>query len=117
MRPGRHWLLLALAAAVVACLVPGSMLSEAAPISRTVSVIEATSPAPSGSECAALSCQRGSPSSPAPVPALALAGALTFATLVPLSVGGFRRLRPVRTALPSGIPLRLLRPPQLTRTA
>jgi hypothetical protein len=117
MRSGRQWVLLMLAAVVVSCLIPGSMLSEAAPISRTVSVLEATSLAPSGSECAALSCQRGSPSTPAPVPALALACALAFAALVALSVGAFRRSRPARIALPAGIPLRLLRPPQATRTA
>jgi hypothetical protein len=117
MTSGRPWLLVALAVVAIGCLVPGSMISEQAALSGTGSIIEAAAPSLSGSECAAVSCQHGSPSSPAPVPALALAGAIAALTLVVLSVGAFRRSRPVSTALPAGIPVRLLRPPQPTRSA
>jgi hypothetical protein len=110
-------LLVGLVVVAIGCLVPGSMISEPAPLARTVSIIETAAPSLSGSECAAVSCQHGSPSSPAPVPSLALAGAIAALTLVVLSIGTFRRLRPVRIALPAGVPLRLLRPPQPIRSS
>ena len=56
-------LLVTVAALAVSCLVPGSMLSQSTPAAGTIATAVAV-PAPSGSDCAAVSCNRGAPSSP-----------------------------------------------------
>jgi hypothetical protein len=107
-----HWLLVALAAATVACLVPGSMVWESPATSRSAS-IEPAAPTPSGSECAAVACNPGSPSAPTPAPPLAVAGILAAGALFVLVTRLVRRKRQTTQDLPRGNPLPLLRPPQL----
>jgi hypothetical protein len=106
------WLLVTLAVVVVSCLVPGAMLSQPTQALGTAAIVTAGAPAPSGSECAAASCNRGSPSSSVPVPSLTLAGTVAAGILVLLALRTLRRLRPGAIALPAGTPSPLLRPPQ-----
>jgi hypothetical protein len=106
-----RWLLVALAAMTVGCLVPGSMVTQTPAAYRTAS-IEAAAPAPSGSECAAVACNRGSTSAPLPLPSVAVAGMLAAGALFFLLTHMVRRARRTATALPLGNPLRLFHPPQ-----
>jgi hypothetical protein len=107
-----RWLLMALAAVVVSCLVPGSMLSEV-PAAARVASIEALAPSASGSNCAAVACNRGTTSSPAAAPSVALAGTLAAGILIVLLARTARRGHKTRLVLPEGAPARVLRPPQL----
>jgi hypothetical protein len=75
-------------------------------------IITAAVPAPSGSECAAVSCNRGSPSSTASLPSITLAGTIAAGLLVVLALYAARRARRGAAVLPAGSPMRLLRPPQ-----
>jgi hypothetical protein len=100
-----------LAAVAVSCLVPGSMLAQPAGAAGAAAIVTAA-PVPSGSECAAVSCNRGSSSSSVAIPSLALAGTLVAGILVLLELSAARRTRPGAVALPAGSPARLLRPPQ-----
>jgi hypothetical protein len=108
-----RWLLVALAAVTVGCLVPGSMVTQTLSGSRTAR-IEAAIPAPSGSECAAVACNRGSTSAPLPLPGVAVAGMLGAGALFFLVMQMVRRARRIVEALREGNPLRLLHPPQLS---
>lgn len=108
---GWHWLV-ALTALAVGCLAPGAMLAQPTPSQGSGTIAIPAASAPSGSECAAVSCDRGSPSAPAPVPSLALAGTLAAGALVLLTIRSTRRRRRGAISLPAGSPTRLLRPPQ-----
>jgi hypothetical protein len=108
-----RWLLVALAAVTVGCLVPGSMVTLT-PTASSAATIEAAAPAPSGSECAAVACNRGSTSAPLPPPGVAVAGMLAAGALFFLLTQLIRRARGTAEALPEGNPLRLLHPPQPT---
>jgi hypothetical protein len=88
------------------------MVTQSLSGTRTAS-IEAAVPAPSGSECAAVACNRGSTSAPLPLPGLAIAGMLGAAALFFLIMQMVRRTRRTAEPLPDGNPLRLLHPPQL----
>ena len=103
-----------LGAVAVSCLVPGSMLAQPTGAPGTTAIVTQAA-VPSGSECAAVSCNRGSSSSSVPIPSLALAGTLAAGILVLLALSAARRHRPGAVALPAGSPLRLLRPPQHLR--
>jgi hypothetical protein len=111
--PKWRWLLTALAALAVSCLVPGSMLSQPVPRVGGAAIVTPVTAAPTGSECAAVSCNRGSPSSTVPLPGITLAGAIAAGVLVLLALHAVRRRRRTVTALPAGSPSLLLRPPQL----
>lgn len=106
-----HWLLVLLAALTVACLVPGSMVSESPAASLSAS-IEPAAPTPSGSECAAVACNPGSPSAPTPAPPLALADILAAGATFVLLTLVVRRKREKTEDLPQGNRFPLLRPPQ-----
>jgi hypothetical protein len=101
-----------LAALAVSCAVPGSMLSQPPPQAGAAAIITAAAPAPSGSECAAVACNRGSPSSSVPLPSITLAGTIAAGILVALALCALRRQRHVATPLPTGSPSPLFRPPQ-----
>jgi hypothetical protein len=88
------------------------MLSQSLSVARSAAVIETAAPTPSGSECAAVACHGGSPSSPSPVPPVAL-GLLAAGALLVLVAQIVRRARASSEPLPDGNPIRLLRPPQL----
>lgn len=111
--PKWHWLLVAIAAVTVACLVPGSMVSESPAASHSASIGAAAATVPSGIECAAVACNPGSPSVPSPAPPLALAGILAAGAFFVLLMGVVRHGRETTETLPRGNPLQLLRPPQL----
>jgi hypothetical protein len=114
----RRWRwLVALSALALGCLAPGASIAQPAPRPVPGTIATPAAPAPSGSECAAVSCDRGSPTAPAPAPGLALAGTLAAGTLVLLTICAVRRRRPATTSLPAGSPTRLLRPPQLALCA
>jgi len=100
-----------LAALAVSCVVPGSTLSES-PTAGGAAIVTALAPAPSGSECAAVSCNRGSPSSTASLPSISLAGTIAAGILVLLALFAVRRARRLAGTLPAGTPSPLLRPPQ-----
>lgn len=106
-----RWLLVALAAVTVACLVPGSMVTASPAASHSAS-IEPAAPTPTGSECAAVACNPGSPSVPTPALCLAVAAILAAEALFVLFTGVIRGERKSSFTLPQGNPLRLLRPPQ-----
>lgn len=112
--PRWRWLLLALAAVTIGCLVPGSMISQTLSASSRTAAIETAAPTPTGSECAAVSCTRGGSSAPLPVFPVALAGVTAAGALFVLLALRARRTRTTAEALPEGNPLRLLHPPQLT---
>jgi len=99
-----------LAALAVSCVVPGSTLSETP--TGGAAIVTALAPAPSGSECAAVSCNRGSPSSTASPPSISLAGMIAAGILVLLALFAVRRARRLAGTLPAGTPSPLLRPPQ-----
>ena len=106
-------LLVSVAAVAVSCLVPGSMLDRTTPAPGIGAIVTAGAvPLPSGSECAAVSCNRGSPSFSAPVPNLTLAGTIAAGLLVVLSLRTVRRARRRAAVLPTGSSSPLLRPPQ-----
>ena len=109
--PRWRWLLVTLAALAVSCVVPGSMLSQPPPAGGAA-MVTAPAPAPSGSECAAVSCNRGSPSSTAPLPSVSLAGTIAAGMLVLLALFAVLRARRHAGSLPAGTPSPLLRPPQ-----
>ncbi len=109
MAPIWRWLLVALVALTMSCLVPGSLVSQAPPTQGDN--IATPVQTPSLSECAAVSCNRGSPSS-APLPAVSVAGALVAGIFMLALLRTLRRVRAGATTLPTGIPSRLLRPPQ-----
>ena len=109
--PRWRWLLVTLAALAVSCVVPGSMLSQPPPAGRAA-MVTALAPAPSGSECAAVSCNRGSPSSTVPLPSVSLAGTIAAGMLVILALFAVLRARRRTGSLPAGTPSPLLRPPQ-----
>jgi hypothetical protein len=88
------------------------MLTQPPLQSGASAIITAAAPAPSGSECAAVSCNRGSPSSTASVPSITLAGTIAAGILVLLALCAVRRVRRGTSVLPAGSPTRLLRPPQ-----
>jgi hypothetical protein len=88
------------------------MLSQPPVQAGGAAIITAGVPAPSGSECAAVSCNRGSSSSTASVPSITLAGMLAAGLLVVAALCGVRRVRRGATVLPAGSLTRLLRPPQ-----
>ena len=100
-----------LAALAVSCVVPGSMLSQS-PTAGAAAIVTALAPSPSGSQCAAVSCNRGSPSSTVPLPSISLAGTIASRILVLLALFAVRRARRVTGTLPAGTPSPLLRPPQ-----
>jgi len=108
-----QWLVVTLAAVAVSCLVPGSMVSQPPPQAGGGTIITAAAPSPSGSECAAVSCNRGSPSSTVPLPSITLAGTIAAGLLVVLALCAFRRPRRGAALLPAGAPSPLFRPPQL----
>ena len=109
--PRWRWLLVTLAALAVSCVVPGSMLSQPPPAGRAA-MVTALAPAPSGSECAAVSCNRGSPSSTVPLPSISLAGTIAAGILVLLALFAVRRARRLRAPCLPARPSPLLRPPQ-----
>lgn len=100
------------AAMAVSCLVPGTNLSES-PTAGGAAIVTAVAPASSGSGCAAVSCNRGSPSSTVPLPSLSLAGTIAAGVLVLLVLFAVRRARRGAGTLPDGTASPLLRPPQL----
>lgn len=106
---------MALTAITIGCVAPGSLLSQPPALAPAAS-IEAVAPVPTsgGSECAAVSCDRGSSSSPGLPPGLAVTGVLSLAALVVVAALTIRRRRTGRTVLPAGAPRLLLRPPQLS---
>ena len=108
--PRWRWLLVTLAALAVSCVVPGFVLSQTPPAGRAA-VITGVAPAPS-SECAAVSCNRGSSSSTAPLASVSLAGTIAAAMLVLLAPFAVLRARRCAGNLPAGTPSPLLRPPQ-----
>jgi hypothetical protein len=109
MAPIWRWLLVALAAGTMCCLVPGSMVSQV-PSAEAASIVTPVS-VPPVSECAVVSCNRGSPPS-VPLPAISMACVLTAGILVLALLWAGRRVRTGATHLPTGTPSRLLRPPQ-----
>ncbi|HSZ38033.1 MAG TPA: hypothetical protein VK773_13145 [Acidimicrobiales bacterium] len=110
----RKWLglVIGLAALTVSCLLPGSLLTSAPPAGR-VAAIELAVPAVGSVNCAAVICNRGTPSAPGLVPAVSVAVALLSGLFLVLVATAVRRRRRPCAALPTGNPLRLLRPPQL----
>jgi len=108
--PRWRWLLVTLAALAVSCVVPGSVLSQAPPAGRAA-MVTALAPAPL-SECAAVSCNRGSSSSTVPLPSVSLAGTIAAGMLVILALFAVLRARRRAGSLPAGTPSPLLRPPQ-----
>ncbi|MGO9853760.1 MAG: hypothetical protein ACLPYY_01760 [Acidimicrobiales bacterium] len=108
MAPIRRWLMAAAAAVAMCCLVPGAMVSLA-PAVGAATVVAPTPPPVSN--CAVVSCNRGSPPS-VPLPALAVAGIFTMGTAVLAALWHRRRRRVGLVALPAGSPTPLLRPPQ-----
>ena len=116
MAPPWRWLLAAVAAAALGLLAPGSLVSQTPAAGRMASV-EAIAPVAGGSQCAAVSCNRGSQSVPGAVPTVAVLGVLVVAAaLLPLR-RAWRRTRVATFALPGGSPLDLLRPPQPAQPA
>ena len=101
-----------LAAVAVSCLVPGSMLSQPPVQAGSAAIMTPAAPAASGSECAAVSCNSGSPSSTTSLPSITLAGTLAAGLLVVLALCTVRRTRRGAAVLPAGLLPRLLRPPQ-----
>jgi len=92
-------------------LAPGSMLSQA-PLAGRLAAAEAVVPLPGGSECAAVSCNRGSTTSSGTVPTVAVAGMLLAAAVILPLRRAWRRTRTATFALPAGSPFDLQRPPQ-----
>jgi hypothetical protein len=112
----RLWLLVAFAAVAVTCFLPGSMLSHPTAAARSAA-IEASELASSGNGCAVVSCERGGPTVSVPLATVTVAGVLG-AGMVTLSLTRTRRrFRDLSLPLPSGSPLRLLRPPQASLPA
>ena len=105
------------AAVAVSCIVPGAMLSQPLRAAGGVAIVTGTMPAPSGSECAAVACNRGSASSSVPLPGLGLAGTILAGDLVVLALCSAVRRRSGVPALPAGSPFTLYRPPQLIFSA
>ena len=99
----------AAAAVTMCCLVPGAMVSQA-PAAGAATIV-APPPPPPVSDCAVVSCNRGSPPS-VPLPAVAVAGMFTTGTVVLAALWPLRRRRVGPVALPAGSPTLLLRPPQ-----
>lgn len=116
MAPKWRWVLVALAALAVSGLVPGSMFSQPGLQPDSGAIITAL-PAPSGSECDAVACNRGTPSSSVPLPGIALVGTIAAGSVVLVALCLQRRRHRVATALPTGSPSPLLRPPQLDLSA
>jgi len=114
--PKWRWLLVALAALAVSGLVPGSMLSQPRLQVDGATIITAV-PAPSGSGCDAVACNRGTPSSSTSLPGITLVGTIAAGSVVLLALCPRRRRRRVVTALPTGSPSPLFRPPQLDLSA
>jgi hypothetical protein len=108
---GRLWLLVACAAVAVACFLPGSLLSQPTAAARSAA-IEAAEVASSGNGCAAVSCERGGPTVSVPLPTVTLAGVLAAEIVAVFLIRSRRRRRDLFLPLPSGSPVRLLRPPQ-----
>ena len=111
MAPRWRWLLVTFAALAVSCVVPGSTPSQS-PTAGGAAIVTALAPFPSGSQCAAVSCNRGSPSSTVPLPSIGLAVAIASEILVLLALFAVRRARRVTGTLPAGTPPPLLRPPR-----
>jgi hypothetical protein len=106
-------LLVTVAAVAVSCLVPGSMLTQTTPAPSIGTIVTAVAvPLPLGGGCAAVSCNRGSPSSPVPVPSLTLASTIAAGLLFVLALCVVRRARVRAAVLPTGSSSPLLRPPQ-----
>jgi hypothetical protein len=100
-----------LAVLAVSCVVPDSALSQS-PTAGGATIVTALAPVPSGSGCAAVSCNRGSSSSTVPLPSISLAGTIAAGILVLLVLFAVRRARRVTGTLPAGTPSPLLRPPR-----
>ena len=115
---GRRWLglVFALGALTVSCLLPGSLLTQARPSARTAT-IEAAGSDLAGSNCAAVICNRGTPSAPAQVPTGPLVAAVISSAFVALVAMAVRRRRRPSAPLPTGSPFPLFRPPQLAFSA
>ncbi|MGA2474725.1 MAG: hypothetical protein ABSG39_14750, partial [Acidimicrobiales bacterium] len=109
MAPRWQWLLVTLAAVAVSCLVPGSMLAQPPAQADGAAIITTAAPVPTGSECAAVACTRGSPSSSVPLPSVTLAGTIAAGLLVVLALCAFRRPRRGAALLPAGAPSPLFR--------
>ena len=100
-----------LAAVAVSCIVPRAMLPQTPPAAGGVAIVTGATPAPSGSECAAIACNRGSASSSVPLRSLGLAGLILAGALVVLALCAALRRSSV-PALSAGSPFPLYRPPQ-----
>ena len=111
MAPAWRWLLAAVAALALSLFAPGSLLSQAPSVGRLAS-IEAATPLESGSACAAVACNRGSPASATAVPTVAVVGVLVVGAVVLPLRRAWRRTRAATFDLPAGSPCELLRPPQ-----
>ena len=98
----------AAAAVTVCCLVPGAMVSRA-PAAGAATIV--APPPPPASDCAVVSCNRGSPPT-VPLSAVAVAGMFTTGTVVLAALWPLRRRRAGPVALPAGSPTLLLHPPQ-----
>jgi hypothetical protein len=112
--PKWGWLLVTLVALAVSGLVPGSQPRLQA---DGGAIVTTAVRAPSGSECAAVACNRGTPSPSAPLPGITLAGTIAAGSVVVLALCPRRRRRRVATSLPTGSPSPLFRPPQLGLSA
>jgi hypothetical protein len=110
---GRTWLglVFALGALTISCLLPGSLLTQAPPSARTAT-IEAAGSDLASSNCAAVICNRGTPSAPAQVPTVPLVAAVISAAFLALVAMAVRRTHPPSVPLPTGNPSPLFRPPQ-----
>jgi hypothetical protein len=116
MRSVCRWLLIAIAATALGCLLPGSAVS-AAPLVNPVAAIEVPVPTEAGIACAVVSCGHVSPSTSTSVPAVVVIGVLVGLSLCIPVARARRRIRPGARPLPAGVREDLLRPPKAFRLA
>jgi hypothetical protein len=92
--------------------VPLISSSGAATSAGGAAIVTPLAPVPTGGECAAVSCDRESPSSTVPLPTITLASTIAAGSLVLLALFAVRRARRTAGTLPAGTPSPLFRPPQ-----
>jgi hypothetical protein len=102
-----------IAAAIVGGLVPHGVLADAQ--SATIEMLQiAEAPLAAAPNCLDATCGKGSPSPPAPLPLVALAGILSGLAIAAIVAGRLRRHRSAVAPLPAGVPDPLLHPPQFS---
>lgn len=111
-----NWLLIALGAAALACILPGSAVSGA-PLVGPVAAIEAPLPSEGGIACAVVACGHVSTSASGALPAVVVIGMIAGLSLcIPVSRAR-RRLSSKSLPLPAGVFEQILHPPQALRLA